>query len=103
MLETDLMQASQQPTAVRFEPSGRTFVVKKGGSLLRAARRARLPLASSCRGTGICMACRVQILEGSENLSPLTDRERAAGLHDQERLACMALVYGPVTITTSYW
>lgn len=97
------MQASRQPNVVRFEPSGRTFVVKTGGSLLRAARRARLPLASSCRGIGICLACKVQILEGAENLSPLTERERAAGLHDQERLACMAQVYGPVTITTTYW
>lgn len=97
------MQASQQPNAVRFEPSGRIFVVKKGGSLLRAARRARLPLASSCRGIGICLACRVQILEGAENLSPLTDRERSAALPEGERLACMACVFGPVTITTSYW
>ena len=94
---------SEPNPVVRFEPWGRTFVVKRGGSLLRAARRARLPIASSCRGTGICLACRIRVLEGSENLTERTDRELATGMGPDERLACMACVEGPVTITASYW
>ncbi|MBI5531223.1 MAG: (2Fe-2S)-binding protein [Deltaproteobacteria bacterium] len=94
---------SERSPVVRFEPWGRVFVVKRGGSLLRAARRARLPISSSCRGEGICLACRVRVLQGAENLSPPAARETAAGMGGDERLACMACVFGPVTITTSYW
>jgi len=92
---------------VTFLPSGRTFNVIAAGSLLRAARRARIPIASSCRGEGVCKACRVRILQGAENLSPPSDLERAAAhdaaFDDDERLACLTRVLGPVAITTSYW
>jgi ferredoxin len=43
------------------------------------------------------------VLDGAANLSEVSRREQAAGLSSTERLACMALVHGPVTITTSYW
>lgn len=92
---------------VTFSPSGRTFAVLAGSSLLRAARRARVPIASSCRGEGVCKACRVRILRGADNLSPQSEVERAAAvdadLDPDERLACLARVLGPVVITTSYW
>lgn len=92
---------------VTFHPSARSFDVLEGSSLLRAARRAKVAIASSCRGTGACKACRVQILAGAEHLSPLTEKERRAivelAFANDERLACMARVHGPVTITTSYW
>ena len=88
---------------VRFEPQGRSFRVLQGASLLRAALRARLPLASSCRGSGACQACLVRVLQGAEHLSAPSSRELAAGIQGDERLACMARVHGPVTITTYYW
>ena len=92
---------------VSFSPKGTQFNVKTGGSLLRAARRARLPIASSCRGEGVCLACRVQILEGAENLSEPGDWEllvmKRGKFESGERLACLANVFGPVTITTTYW
>jgi ferredoxin, 2Fe-2S len=96
-------QESDRPSRVSFEPTGRTFVVKKGGSLWRAALRARMPIASSCRGQGACRACRVRVLSGEENLNPLTARESKLGLEPGERLACMTEVHGPVTITAPYW
>lgn len=92
---------------VTFLPSGRTFNVLHGSTLLRAAIRARVPIASSCRGTGACKACRVRVLDGASNLSLPEERERqvafAAGLDDDERLACFARVLGPVSISTTYW
>ena len=72
-------------------------------TLLSAARRAGVPLASSCRGAGICDACRVRVVEGGDLLSELTERERESPLGPGERLACQAVVLGPVTVTTGYW
>jgi 2Fe-2S ferredoxin len=93
--------------ALRFDPSGRTTHVPDGANLLRTTLDARMPLASSCDGTGVCRACRVRVVAGKENLSPLSHVEqvaRASGELDvDERYACQACVLGPVTITTSYW
>jgi len=102
-MEHDAERQEQQTSVVSFEPAGRSFAVKKGGSLWRAALRARLPIASSCRGQGACKACRVRVLSGQENLNALTPRESGLGLEPGERLACMTEVHGPVTITTPYW
>jgi ferredoxin len=88
---------------VSFAPSGRSVSVDRGVSVLEAARLAGLPLASSCRGVGICDACRVRVVTGAEGLDEINERERAAALDDDERLACQACVTGPVTVTTRYW
>ena len=90
-------------SVVRFEPSGRTFSVMRGGSLWRAALRARMPIASSCRGQGVCKACKIRVLSGQQNLSTLTESEASLGLEPGQRLACLARVVGPVTITADYW
>jgi ferredoxin len=87
-----------------------TFVTSRGsrevvaeGTLLDAARRAGLPLASSCGGRGICDACRVTVKAGRDALSPPTAGELDARLDADERLACQARAVGAATITTRYW
>ena len=92
---------------VTFVPSGLEYRVRRGGSLLRAALRARVPLARSCRGDAVCASCRVTIAAGAENLAPPTPAERAlaarAPLGPGERYACQAAVLGDVAVTTPYW
>lgn len=92
---------------VRFWPSGRVYSLSVGGTLLRAAVRARLPMARPCRGVGICAACRVRVLDGADGLAPPGEVERALArrvpLAPDERYACLAHVRGDVTITTTYW
>jgi len=88
---------------VTFAPAGRSVEVAPGGTILAAARRAGLPLASSCRGVGVCDACRVRVLSGGGHLSPPTEAERGVALAQDERLACQACVEGPATVGTSYW
>ena len=48
---------------VRFLPSEREIRVPAGTSLLEAARRAGLPVASACGADGICARCGLDILE----------------------------------------
>lgn len=76
-------------------------------TLMEGLKQAGLPVASSCRGEGVCTKCRVQIIAGAENLSPPTDLELLA--YETEllpavwRLSCQCRVLGDVTVKTSYW
>jgi len=92
---------------VRCEPSGHEVRVIRETNLLDAVLQTGLGLGQSCDGIALCGFCRVQVLEGLENLSPMGEEERKilAAQHagDNERLACCARVGGPVTITTDYW
>lgn len=76
-------------------------------TLLRAVVRARLPIGRSCRGVGICAACRVFVVEGEQHVEPMDEIEAALAarepLAEHERYACRARIAGDVTITTAYW
>ena len=93
--------------AVRCEPSGREVSVVHDTNLLDAVLQTGLGLGQSCDGIALCGFCRVQVVEGLENLSAMGEEERKvlATQHagDNERLACSARINGPVTITTDYW
>lgn len=56
----------------------------------------------NCGGYGQCGTCIVEIVEGMENLSPRTDVEKRKlrKKPDTYRLACQALVQGPVSVKT---
>jgi len=92
---------------VRFLPTGREVEVPPETPLMDAVVLAGLPLGRSCDGVALCGFCRVVVLEGAANLSPLGGEEARllATLHARpdERLACSARVHGPITITTTYW
>ncbi len=92
---------------VRCEPSGREARVVENSTLMDAVEFLMLPLGRSCDGVSLCGYCRVRVIAGAENLSPVTqgEQEILKGLRADaaERLACCARVQGPVTVTTSYW
>lgn len=69
---------------VRLEPSGHTFEVEDGSSILVAGLNAGFALPFSCR-QGVCRSCRGAILEGQidhGDVHPayLNDAERAKGI-----------------------
>lgn len=69
----------------------RCVSVKDGDSLMEAAED--LNVTFRCRGGG-CGACKTKVVEGAENLNPLTRNEirydQMHGLADDERLMCQA-------------
>jgi adenylate cyclase len=85
----------------------RSARVKDGRTLLWAARRARLPVARSCRAEAVCGSCRVIVVDGADRLAPPDPLEAALlqrmPLPRDERYACRARALGPVTVTTRYW
>ena len=56
----------------------------------------------NCGGYGQCGTCLVEVVEGIENLSEKTDFEKRnlRKRPDNYRLACQALVNGPVSVKT---
>ena len=103
----DLSQFKMATAVVRCEPSGREVVVVHDTNLMDAILQTGLGLGQSCDGIALCGFCRVTILEGKDNLSPIESEEEKVlvSLHgaDNERLACCATINGPVTLTTTYW
>jgi adenylate cyclase len=88
--------------AVRFLPDEVTVEAAPGESLLDAARRAGVPLASACGGEAACTTCRLLVVEGSAGLAPPPPDEAAllAPLESKGaiRLACRARAEGPVVV-----
>jgi 2Fe-2S ferredoxin len=92
---------------IRFVKNYPPIEVEAGAELMDSLRRAGLPVASSCDGDGVCGRCRLVIVAGAENLSPLKPIEEILRtrlrLPGGVRISCQALVLGDVTVDASYW
>lgn len=85
---------------VVFWPSGKSIRVRRGTSVLDAARRAGVSIATRCGGKAACFMCKVTVRPGSE-LQPIGDAERRklAGLEEKGiRLSCQTRVAGKVEV-----
>ena len=73
-----------------------------GESLFEAARRAGIAISTACIGKANCGLCRVKILEGEDQLSPLNAAERKhlgnVYFITKLRLSCQARVCGDVVV-----
>ena len=55
---------------------------------------------SFCCNSGVCGSCKIQVVEGTENLSELTSEEKSMGLDPHNRLSCQCRIQkGTVKIT----
>jgi len=92
---------------VQILPDGVTVQIKTGTSVLAAASAGGVELMHSCGGIGACTSCRVRILSGSDQLSPIGRAEREqlkeSGILETHRLACQTLVYGDVVLERPRW
>jgi 2Fe-2S ferredoxin len=92
---------------VSFIPLGVNAFAKPNETVLDVARRAGAPIGNSCGATGICARCRIRVVDGAEQLSPMTSIElrtlTRVGFQAEERLACQCAVRGDCSVTTSYW
>lgn len=99
---------SFQPTSIYFENEGKDITAASGANLRTKAIENQIDLYTfmgkmmSCGGYGQCATCIVEILEGSENLSPRTEVEerRFKNKPDSYRLACQTTVNGRVRVLT---
>ncbi|MCB9446428.1 MAG: 2Fe-2S iron-sulfur cluster binding domain-containing protein, partial [Ardenticatenaceae bacterium] len=88
--------------AVTFQPDDTAVSTPLDESLLNIAENNNLPIEAGCR-MGICGADLVTVLEGMENLSPMSEDERCTlermGMGKNTRLACMCRVKGDVCVS----
>lgn len=97
---------------VSFERGGRDPVdiegtAPGGVSLLGAAAQLGIEIAHYCGGQCSCGTCRVEILQGAENLSRQQGLEQmvlgSAHVAAGNRLACQARLLGPVRVRIPEW
>ena len=92
---------------IKFAKNRPDVPVDSGKNLMQNLLDAGIPVASSCRGDGVCARCRIQVTEGLENLSKpnptevyLRDRH---SFEKNERISCQVQVTGDIKIDTPYW
>jgi len=94
-------KAPERPRyTVTFQlPNGEDYKVeaKEGDSLVLASGRGAYPIATGC-SDGSCATCRVEVLEGEENLSQADEFEKKTiennGVDASLRLGCQSAVLG---------
>jgi ferredoxin len=93
---------------IKFVNEGKEVVAADGANLREKALQNGIELYTfmgkmmNCGGYGQCCTCIVEVTEGMENLSPRTEVEKRKFKKKPEtyRLACQALVNGPVSVKT---
>jgi len=92
---------------VRFVKDKPPIQVERGDNLMRSLLNAKLPVASSCHGQGVCSKCKVQVIEGAKNLTPESrlevDLKIRNGIGSVWRISCQTSILDDVTIDTPYW
>lgn len=76
----------------------KTIEINEGQTILDASLKAGIPHYHECGGNAKCSTCRVLVLAGKEDLTPVNDKElrlkEKAGFGDSIRLACQTKVTG---------
>lgn len=61
-----------------FWPQGKKVKVRQGTNVLRAAREARLHIATRCGGQAACLLCKVRVEKGARARYPRYLRRKRA-------------------------
>ena len=83
-------------------PDNTEISISEDETILTASLRNDIQHLHACGGLGMCSTCRVEILEGEENLSPKTKSEQSLSekleLPNNIRLACQTKIKGDVKL-----
>ncbi|HEY9649813.1 MAG TPA: 2Fe-2S iron-sulfur cluster-binding protein [Coleofasciculaceae cyanobacterium] len=93
---------------IKFVNENQEVIAADGANLREKALQNSIDLYTfmgkmmNCGGYGQCGTCIVEIVEGTDNLSPRTEVEKRKLKKRPEtyRLACQVLVNGPVSVKT---
>lgn len=92
---------------ISFKKGRKSLTVPEGTNLMSALLDAGIPVASSCNADGVCAKCKIEVLEGTKNLSAENSVEtflkEKFSLGSSSRISCQTQVNGDITIDASYW
>lgn len=92
---------------IRFVKNYPPLEVATGANLMEQLLLASIPVASSCHGDGVCAKCRIQVVQGAENLSKINAVEELVRdrfkIAREFRLSCQTAILGDMLIDTAYW
>ena len=82
--------------------------VNAGSTLMDVLLKIGLPVASSCRGDGVCTKCRLHVTELETGAaSAISDFEQGLldriAADDDERISCQTEVLGLIEVDADYW
>jgi ferredoxin len=95
-------------SSIKFIKEDKEIIIATGANLREKALQNQIDIYTfkgkmmNCGGIGQCGLCKVEIVEGMDNLSPRTDFEnrKLAKKPANYRLACQTLVNGEVSVNT---
>lgn len=84
-------------------PSGKTFEVAEGTTILAALLGAEVDIPHKCEGKAKCGSCHIFVQEGRKGLSKIAREENErldtiVGIGSKSRLACQSIVLGTENI-----
>lgn len=86
---------------ITFLSNGQTIEVPEGTMFLEACQEHAAPHDFGCT-VGSCGTCRLEVVEGSDNVQPASDEERETVEmctdHDGARLGCQLKVTGDISV-----
>lgn len=83
---------------VTFADHDKSGEFPAGKSLLSIAGELGVRVSQVCGGDGACGTCRIEVVEGMNNLSPATPDETYKEIEPPYRLSCQAKLMGDVTV-----
>jgi ferredoxin len=93
------------PFKITFSTNKLTIRANGTSTVLSSIIKAGIPWKSQCATRGTCAKCKFKVIEGHENINPLTETEERLRfqkfLGDDERLACKVIVKGNIKIEAS--
>jgi ferredoxin len=86
---------------VTFADQNKSGEFPAGKTLLSAALELGVVISHVCGGDGACGTCRVEVLQGSNNLTPPTPDETYKEIEEPHRLSCQAKLVGDILVNVA--
>ena len=83
---------------VIFVDEGKAAEFPQGSTLLTCTIAMDVRISHVCGGDGACGTCRVEVIEGWDNMSPPTPDETYKELEAPYRLSCQCKLLGDVIV-----
>lgn len=83
---------------VTFADAQKTAEFPAGRSILSCAGEMQVRVSQVCGGDGACGTCRIEVIEGWDQLTPPTPDETYKELEPPYRLSCQARLAGDVVV-----